>query len=130
MPTEINFVAIAPDGSPGTALALWHEFRTAICIVVENAADVALSAALFDCAASGRVLLRGEKVIPRRARHVFWFEDTLGTPFTAGLPADRAVGVDRIAAIATTRPDVTLRYLERSRSFMKSSHRRSGVGLA
>ena len=63
------------------------------------------------------MLLLGEKRVPRLAKHVFWFEDTLGKPFTAGLPDDRRVGVDRIAAIATTRPDVSLRYLERRQTF-------------
>ena len=63
------------------------------------------------------MLLLGEKRVPRRARHVFWSGDTLGTPFVAGLPDGRAVGVDRIVAIATTRPDVSLGYLERSESF-------------
>ncbi len=88
-----------------------------VCFVVENAADVALSVMLFDCAASGRVLLLGEKRIPRLSKHVFWLQDTLGEPFGASLPDDRTLGVDRIVALATTRPDASLRYLERRQSF-------------
>jgi hypothetical protein len=88
-----------------------------ICFVVENSADDALSVTLIDCAASGRVLLLGEKRIPRRSRHVFWFADILGRPFQASLPADRSLGVDRIVAIATTRPDVSLGHLVRRTSF-------------
>ena len=106
-----------PQVQPGPHAPYEITVGDRVCFVVENAAEVALSVALFDCAASGRVLLLGEKVVPRHARHVFWFDGTLGTPFTADLPPGRMVGVDRIAAIATTRPDVSLRYLERSKSF-------------
>ncbi len=88
-----------------------------MCIRVENAADVAISATLIDCASSGRVVILGEKRIPPRSRHVFWFMDVLGKPFAASLPDDRALGVDRIAAIATTRPDISMKYLERRASF-------------
>jgi hypothetical protein len=88
-----------------------------VCFVVENAAEVTLSVTLLDCAASGRVLLLGEKRLPRRSRHVFWLGDTLGEPFAASLPDDRAVGLDRIVAIGTTRPDVSLGFLARGQSF-------------
>jgi hypothetical protein len=88
-----------------------------VCFVVDNAADVPLSVALIDCAASGRVLVLGEKRMARRSKHVFWREDTLGQPFVASLPEGRAIGVDRLVAIGTTRPDVSLRYLERCQSF-------------
>jgi uncharacterized caspase-like protein len=88
-----------------------------VAIVVDNASEGTLYVSLFDCAASGRVLLLGEKGVPRRSRHVFWFQDTLGQPFAASLPADRDVGVDRLAAIATTRPDAALSYLIRTMSF-------------
>ncbi|MGW4930599.1 caspase family protein [Agromyces sp. NPDC004153] len=111
-----------PQVQPGEHAPYEVEIGDRICIAVENAADVSLSVALFDCAASGRVLLLGEKVIPRQARHVFWLDDTLGEPFSAGLPEDRSVGVDRIAAIATTRRDVSLRYLERRQSFDEIIH--------
>jgi hypothetical protein len=106
-----------PQVQPGTHAPYEIGVGERICFVVENTAEVALSVALFDCAPSGRVLLLGEKRVPRLAKHIFWFEDTLGKPFTAGLPDDRRVGVDRIAAIATTRPDVSLRYLERRLTF-------------
>jgi hypothetical protein len=88
-----------------------------VCFVVENGSDNALVVTLIDCAASGRVLILGEKRIPPHSRHVFWYMDVLGKPFGASLPADRSLGVDRIVAIATSRPDASLRYLERSTSF-------------
>ena len=106
-----------PQVQPGAHAPYEIAVGDRVCFVVENAAEVALSVALFDCATSGRVVLLGEKRVPRLAKHVFWFEDTLGNPFTAGLPDDRRVGVDRITAIATTRPDVSLRYLERRQTF-------------
>ena len=120
---------------PGAHAPYEIDLGARVCFVVENAAEVALSVALFDCATSGRVLLLGEKRVPRLAKHVFWFGDTLGTPFTAGLPDDRRVGVDRIAAIATTRPDVSLGYLERRKTFaeilappIRAGPRRTGPG--
>ena len=85
-----------PQVQPGAHAPYEIAVGDRVCFVVENAAEVALSVALFDCAASGRVVLLGEKRVPRLAKHVFWFEDTLGNPFTAGLPDDRRVGVDRI----------------------------------
>jgi Caspase domain len=106
-----------PQVQPGAHAPYEIDVGDRVCFVVENAAEVALSVALIDCNPSGQVLLLGEKRVPRLARHVFWFQDTLGTPFTAGLPDDRRVGVDRIAAIATTRPDVSLQYLERRQTF-------------
>jgi Caspase domain len=106
-----------PQLQPGAHAPYEIDVGTHVCFVIENAAEVPLSVALFDCATSGRVLLLGEKRVPKLAKHVFWLEDTLGKPFTAGLQDDRRVGVDRIAAIATTRPDVSLRYLERRQAF-------------
>ena len=106
-----------PQVQPGAHAPYQVDVGDRVCFVVENAAEVALSVALFDCAPSGRVLLLGEKRVPRLARHVFWFQDTLGKPFPAGLPDGCRVDVDRIAAIATTRPDVSLRYLERRQTF-------------
>ncbi len=106
-----------PQVQPGAHAPYEISVGDRVCFVVENAAEVALSVALFDCAPSGRVLLLGEKRVPRLGKHVFWFEDTLGTPFTADLPDERRVGVDRVAAIATTRADVSLRYLERHQTF-------------
>jgi hypothetical protein len=106
-----------PQVQPGAHAPYEIEVGDRVCFVVENAAGVALSVALFDCAPSGRVLLLGEKRLPPLATHVFWFGDTLGTPFVASLPDGARVGVDRIAAIAATRPDVSLRYLGRSQTF-------------
>jgi Caspase domain len=106
-----------PQVQPGKYAPYEVAVGARVCFVVENAAEVELSVALFDCAASGRVLMLGEKRVPKRAKHVFWFQDTLGNPFPAGFPDDRRVGVDRIVAIATTRPDVSLRYLERRETF-------------
>jgi hypothetical protein len=88
-----------------------------VAIAVENAAEMTLYVSLFDCAASGRVLLLGEKAIPKRSKHVFWLNDTLGDPFEAFLSDGRKIGVERIIAIATTRPNVPLGYLTRSQSF-------------
>jgi hypothetical protein len=101
-----------PQVEPGTHAPYEIAEGDPVCFVVENASNVALSVTLLDCAASGRVLVLGEKRLPRLSKHVFWFEDTLGNPFAASLPDERAVGVDRIAAIATTRPDISFRYLE------------------
>jgi hypothetical protein len=88
-----------------------------VAVAVENAAAMALYVSLFDCAASGRVLLLGEKAVPKRSRHVFWLNDVLGDPFVAFLSDGREIGVERIVAIATTRPNVPLGYLTRSQSF-------------
>jgi hypothetical protein len=106
-----------PQVEPGTRAPYELADGDRVCFVVENASSVALSVTLLDCAPSGRVLLLGEKRIPRLSRHVFWYGDTLGSPFVASLPDNRPIGVERIAAIATTRPDVSLRYLERRQSF-------------
>ena len=106
-----------PQVQPGAHAPYEIKVGDRVCFVVENAAGVALSVALFDCAPSGRVRLLGDKRVPPLAKHVFWLGDTLGAPFVASLPNDARVGVDRIAAIATTRPDVSLRYLERSQKF-------------
>lgn len=88
-----------------------------VAIAVENAAAMTLYVSLFDCAASGRVLLLGEKAVPKRSKHIFWLNDVLGDPFVAFLLGGREVGVERIVAIATTRPNVPLAYLTRSQSF-------------
>jgi hypothetical protein len=103
-----------------------------VAIVVENAAAMTLYVSLFDCATSGRVLLLGEKAVPKRSKHVFWLHETLGSPFIASLPDDRAVGVDRIVAIATTRSNAPLGYLVRRQSFADVIYpeRRSRAALA
>ena len=106
-----------PQLAAGTSAPYEIKVGDRMCIRVENAAEVAISATLIDCAASGRVLILGEKRIPPRSRHVFWFMDVLGKPFAASLPDDRSLGVDRITAIATTRPDVSMKYLEPRTSF-------------
>jgi hypothetical protein len=90
-----------------------------LCIVVENAASERLAVTLIDCAASGKVLILGEKQMPAQSRHVFWLNEVLAQAFVAGLPANREVGVDRLAAIATTRTDVSLRRLAVGNSFDK-----------
>ena len=102
-----------------------------LCFVVENGADVDLSVTLIDCGASGRVEFLGEKRIPRQTRHVFWLNYILGKPFRASLPREMSLGVDRIAAIATTRPDLPLTHLERRTSFadiLAPQVDRGGVG--
>lgn len=109
-----------------------------VAITVENAAAMTLYVSLFDCAASGRVLLLGEKAVPKQSKHVFWLNETLGEPFVAFLPDGRELGVERIVAIATTRPDVSLSYLTRSRSFddlispkhSRAAEVRSTMGIA
>ena len=106
-----------PQAQPGVHAPYEIKAGDHICIVVANDAEVPLSVALFDCAASGKVLLLGEKRVGARSKHVFWLGETLGTPFVAGLPNDVMVGVDRIAAIATTREDVSLRFLESNQTF-------------
>jgi Caspase domain len=88
-----------------------------VAIVAENEAETKLWVSLFDCAASGRVLLLGVKEIPKRSKHVFWLNGTLGDPFVASLAEGRTLGVERIVAIGTTRPGVSLSYLERHVSF-------------
>jgi hypothetical protein len=106
-----------PQVQPGAYAPYEVDVGARVCFVVENAAEVPLSVALFDCATSGSVLLLGEKRMPMLAKHVFWLQGTLGNPFTASFPDDRRLGVDRIAAVGTTRPDVSLRYLERRQTF-------------
>ncbi len=60
-----------------------------------------------------------------------WFDDTLGKPFAPALPEGVAIGIDRIVAIATTRTDVSLRYLERRQSFadVMAPVRTRGIGI-
>ncbi len=106
-----------PQVKAGTRAPYELSVGDRMCIVVENGADVNLSVTLLDSAASGRVLKLGEKRIPQNSKHVFWLGEVLGKPFVAGLPGNGALGVDRIAAIATTRSDVSLKFLERSTSF-------------
>lgn len=93
-----------------------------IAFVVDNASDVTLYVTLVDSAASGRVLLLGEKPLTKRSKHVFWLNEVLGDPFVGFLPDDCTVGVERIAAIATTRPNVSLGYLMRGQSFEELIH--------
>lgn len=88
-----------------------------VAFVVENASGASLYVTLFDCTASGRVLLLGDKGIPKCSKHVFWLEDTLGDPFVASLPDGHAIGIDRIAAIGTTRSNMPLSHLIRHQSF-------------
>jgi hypothetical protein len=88
-----------------------------VAFVVENASNVTLYITLFDCAASGRVLLLGDKGVPKRSKHVFWLDDRLGDPFVASLPDDHTIGIDRIAAIGTTRSNMPLSHLIRHQSF-------------
>lgn len=98
-----------------------------LCFVVENGSDVDLFVTLIDSAPSGRVVILGEKHIMKRSRHVFWELETLGRPFTVSLQADVSVGVDRIAAIATTKSDISLRFLERRTGFAELLRQVRGV---
>lgn len=88
-----------------------------VCFAVDNTASMPLSVTLLDCAASGRVLLLGEAVIPANGRYVAWDGATLGKPFVAGIPTDRRVGIDRLVAIGTTNPAVKLHVLQRGIGF-------------
>jgi hypothetical protein len=106
-----------PQVKPGTSAPYEITSGDRVCFVVENGADDGLSVTLIDCAASGRVAILGEKRVPPRSRHVFWYGESLGNPFRASLPDDRSLGVDRIAAIATTRSDVSLAHLASRTSF-------------
>ena len=106
-----------PAGAARRARALRDRRRRSHCVVVENTATLTLYVSLFDCAASGRVLLLGTKGVPKRSKHVFRSNDQLGEPFPVFLAGDRDLGVDRIVAIATTRSDVPLDYFDRTRSF-------------
>ena len=106
-----------PQVKPGTRAPYEITVGDRLCFVVENGADEGVSVTLIDCTASGRVAILGEKRIPRRSSHVFWYAEVLGNPFFASLPKDRSLGVDRIAAIATTRSDVSLGHLASRTSF-------------
>jgi hypothetical protein len=123
---DCNGVQLTPDEAQNPDLPQVEAGRHApyevaagdhLCAVVENGSDDDLSVALIDCAPSGRVLILGEKRIPKRSRHAFWYEDILGNSFVASLPAGQSVGVDRLVAIGTTRCDVSLRHLARAGSF-------------
>ena len=89
------------------------------CVEVFNHSDRDLHVTLFDVAASGKVLLLGESQIPKRARHDFWGNDVLGTPFQVNLDDDVALGVDRLVAIGTTDPAINIRHLKLQSSFAK-----------
>jgi hypothetical protein len=106
-----------PQVKPGARAPYEVNDGDLVCFVVENGADDSLSVTLIDCADSGRVLILGEKRMSPRSRHVFWLQDILGKPFRASLAPDHLLGVDRIAVIGTTRPDVSLRHLETRTSF-------------
>jgi hypothetical protein len=109
--------AAFPEVEPGVKAPYEVTTGARVCFAVDNAADVALSVTLLDCFPSGSVVTLGEARIPKGARHTFWWEDALGVPFEASLSEDRRVGVDRVVAVGTTRPDVSLRYLESPASF-------------
>jgi hypothetical protein len=119
-----------PQLKPGAHAPYEIAVNGGLAIVVENAAERKLYVSLFDCAATGRVLLLGEKQVPKRSKHVFWLNDTLGEPYAALLSDDRDVGVERIVAIATTRPDVSLSYLKRDQSFDDVINPRQSRGAA
>jgi Caspase domain len=117
LPADVAQDPDLPELKPGEHAPYEIADGGGVAIAVENAAAMTLYVSLFDCASSGRVLLLGEKAVPKRSKHVFWLNDTLGEPIVAFLPDDRDVGVERLVAIATTRSDASLKYLTRAKSF-------------
>jgi hypothetical protein len=90
-----------------------------VCVVVENRSSERLFANLLNCATSGRVEMLGttQLELPPGRKQTFWRRGHLGDAFRCGLPSDRASGIDRLVAVASTAPDVDLSFLKEARSF-------------
>jgi hypothetical protein len=117
LPADVAQDPDLPELKPGEHAPYEIADGGGVAIAVENAAAMTLYVSLFDCAPSGRVLLLGEKAVPKRSKHVFWLNDTLGEPIAVFLPDDRDIGVERLVAIATTQSDASLKYLTRAKTF-------------
>jgi hypothetical protein len=93
------------------------------CIRVTNSSRVQLYATLVHCAAGGKVEILGDAALPPGLSHVFWHNDVLGAPFTFGNRLDHPFCVERIIALATSKPGVDLRHLAVSEPLRGSGHR-------
>ncbi|WP_437985162.1 caspase family protein [Sorangium sp. So ce117] len=108
---------VRPDPERRYRYAVEHD--QPVCVVVENRSSTRLYANLLNCAASGRVEILGtsqHELAPGRCQ-TFWLRGQLGQAFRCRLPEGRQIGVDRLVAIATTRPDADLSFLRLDRSF-------------
>jgi hypothetical protein len=89
-----------------------------VCVVVANRSSERLYGNLLNCATSGKVEILGttQVEIPAGGCQTFWLRGHLGEPFRCRVPAGRQSGIDRLIAVATTRPDVDLSFLKVARS--------------
>jgi hypothetical protein len=84
------------------------------CVVLENHSSTAFrSAAILNCGTSGRVQHLAAFVLPALGRHAVWLDEEHGTPFRLVGP----VGVERLVAIASTRPEPDWRFLRTEGGF-------------
>jgi hypothetical protein len=85
-----------------------------VCVVVENRSSERLYGNLLNCATSGKVEILGttQVEIPPGGCQTFWLRGHLGEPFRCRVPPGRQSGVDRLIAVATSRPDVDLSFLK------------------
>jgi hypothetical protein len=90
-----------------------------VCVLVENRSSERLYANLLNCAASGRVEILGatQLEIPPHRRQTFWLSGHLGQAFRCRVAKGRSAAVERLIAVATTRPDVDLSFLRVTTSF-------------
>lgn len=93
------------------------------CIRVTNSSRALLYTTLVRCAGSGTVEILGHAALPPRFSHFFWNNDVLGLPFTASARIEHPFGVDRIIALATTKPGVDLRHLAVAEPLRGPMHR-------
>jgi hypothetical protein len=88
-----------------------------VALELANVSDVRLHVNLFGCMASGRVILLGERTLNSRERTVVWAGGDVGMPFVVEAAPGKHLVVDRLVAIATTRADVSLSFLEVAEGF-------------
>ncbi|HZS42065.1 MAG TPA: caspase family protein [Polyangia bacterium] len=91
-------------------------------LLIGNRTQSSLYVTILNCTIDGRVELLGEDEIPAGATLAQWKQGAQRVPFVAELPPDRDSAVERLIVVGTTRADVSLRYLELSKSFAECAH--------
>src|SRR5262249_7415114 len=81
------------------------------CIQIASSYTDVLYVTVVDCTADGSVQYLGDLSLNAGDRQLLWQAGRVRNPFIAA-PAYERGGTDRLIAVATTRPDVNLRYLE------------------
>lgn len=90
-----------------------------VCFSVWNHGERTMYVQLFNCASSGKVQLLGTQQvsISPNMRHIFWLGGHIGEPFQASVSPGRTWNIDRLVAVGTESPDVSLSGLEVEQSF-------------